>query len=109
MCNGIRDEAQARQQIAREVLPANRFSGAACAFHLWLTLPDDWSQAEFSGYLRAKRLVVAGSDAFAVTLAPPEALRLCLGTLANRDETRRILSLLADLLDQPPALSRPVI
>lgn len=107
--NGIRAEARARQQIAREILPASSFTSAPDAFHLWLRLPNDWSQAEFSGYLRAQRLAVAGSNAFAVTQTPPEALRICLGTLADRDETRRVLGLLADLLEQSPAWAQSVV
>jgi len=106
---GIRAEARARQLIAGEVLPRAVFTAAPDAFHLWLHLPEGWSRAEFLGQLRLRQLAVAGSDAFAVTLVPPEALRLCLGTLADRDETRRVLAMVADLLEQSPAMAAAVV
>ncbi len=107
--NGIRTEARARRQLAIELLPEGSFSSAQDAFHLWLRLPEGWSRAEFAAHLRVRRLAVAGSDAFAVTQTPPEALRICLGTLPDREETRKTLLLLADMLEQSPAVTLSVV
>lgn len=107
--NGIRAEARARRQLALELLPEGSYSSAPDAFHLWLRLPEGWSRAEFAAHLRARGLAVAGSDAFAVTETPPEALRICLGTLPDREETRKTLLLLADMLEQSPAVTLSVV
>ncbi len=106
---GIRAEARRRQRVAAEVLPAGSYVGAPEAFHLWLHLPEDWSRAEFAGQLRARRLLVAASDAFSVAPQAPEAVRLCLGSLADGAETRRVLAQVADLLDQPPTMALSVV
>lgn len=106
---GIRSEARRRQRVAAEVLPAGSYMGAPEAFHLWLHLPEDWSRAEFAGQLRARRLLVAASDAFSVAPVPPEAVRLCLGALSDEAETRRVLAQVADLLDQPPTMALSVV
>lgn len=106
---GIRAEARRRQRAAAEVLPKGSFVTAPDAFHLWLALPEDWSRAEFAGHLRARRLLVAASDAFAVTQAAPEAVRLCLGSLTDETEVRGVLAAVADLLDQPPTMALSVV
>ncbi|NFV78879.1 PLP-dependent aminotransferase family protein [Magnetospirillum aberrantis] len=109
LLHAIRAEARIRQGIARDILPADSFRTADGAFHLWLPLPAGWRPTEFADALRAARLIAAGTDAFAATDDAPQGARLCLGTLNGADETRRTLELLAELLDQAPALTRSVI
>ena len=106
---GIRAEARRRQLAAAEILPPGSFAGAPEAFHLWLPLPEDWGRADFTGQLRARRLLVAASDAFSVAPTAPEAVRLCLGALSDEAETRSVLAQVADLLDQPPAMAPSVV
>ena len=101
---GIRAEARARQSLATELLPAESFFGDSDAFHLWLRLPGGWSRSDFTAHLRSRRLAVVAADAFAVG-----AVRICLGTLADGDETRRVLGLLADLMDQPASVALSVV
>lgn len=107
--DGIRAEARLRQRVAAEMLPPGSYRSDPDAFHLWLTLPEDWARADFVGQLRARRLLVAAADAFAVGDHVPQAVRLCLGALADGAETRRALALVADLLDQSPTMTLSVV
>lgn len=107
--DGIRAAARLRQRVAAEMLPSGSYRSDPDAFHLWLSLPEDWTRADFLGQLRARRLLVAAADAFAVGETAPQALRLCLGALADGAETRRVLAQVADLLDQPPTMALSVV
>lgn len=109
MRDAIRAEAARRQTLARQILPAGCYQASAESLHLWLSLPERWPRPEFVAALRSRGLIVAGSDAFAVGQAPPEALRLCLGTLNGAEETAQALGAVADLMEQSPALASAVI
>lgn len=107
---GIRAETRLRRRAAADILPAGSYEAGAEAFHLWLRLPDDWSRAEFVGQLRGRGVSAAAGDAFAAApMVVPEAVRLCLGVPADEAETRGVLTLVADLLDQPPAMAASVV
>ena len=109
MLRAIRAEAVARQTLATQILPLGSFDAAPDSSHLWLRLPSSWPRAQFVTALHGRNMVVAGSDAFAVTLPPPEALRLCLGTLHDRGECAEALGIIADLLGQSPAVTAAFI
>ena len=112
--DGIRAEAMARRALAESILPAGSFLTKREAFHLWLRLPEAWTRGEFATHLRTRGIAAVVSDTFAVavggaTQAPPEALRICLGAPADRAETRRVLEILTDALDQFPASAAVII
>lgn len=113
--DALRAEAVSRQALARSILPAGSFAGQAESFHVWLRLPESWTRGEFAAHLRARGIAAVASDAFAVTNTSgpaggvPEALRLCLGAARDADETRRILEIVADTLDQLPSAAAIVI
>lgn len=117
MLDAIRTEATARQRLAAALLPAGHALAHPEGFHLWLRLPSPWTRGEFATHLRARGIAAVPSDAFAVTgpgsdpgsAAPPEALRICLGAPNGREETRRMLGILAEALDQTPAMAGGVI
>ncbi len=104
----IRAETRRRQAMVRAALPSAVIGTHPDAFHLWLTLPSGWRQGDFTAHLRAHRVVAAASDAFSVGETASQAVRLCLGVMADGAETGRVLSLVAGLLDQPP-LDMPVV
>ncbi|MCX5495845.1 PLP-dependent aminotransferase family protein [Kaistia dalseonensis] len=104
----IRAETIARQALASEILPQESAIADPEGFHVWLRLPEPWTRGEFIARLRSAGIGVVGSDAFALT-APPEAVRLGLGVAASRESLRQSLRIVADLLDEPPALSSMVV
>jgi DNA-binding transcriptional MocR family regulator len=109
MVEEIRRESRARQKIASQVLPEETYQSHSEAFHLWLTLPPPWTRIEFSTQLRTRGIGIVNSDAFAVSSHPPEAVRVCLGGAANREDTRRALEIIADTLEQLPAVASTVV
>ena len=109
MLHAIRRESLARQAIAAELLPRGSYVAKPEAFHLWLNLPQPWERIGFATHLRTRGVGVVGSDAFAVTQTPPEAVRVCLGGAATRQDCRHSLELIADALDQLPDVVSSVL
>ncbi len=109
MLHAIHRESQARQKIAAELLPRGSYLAKPEAFHLWLSVPEPWSRIEFATHLRTRGIGVVGSDAFAITTTPPEAVRVCLGGAATRADCRHSLELIADALEQLPEVASTVL
>jgi DNA-binding transcriptional MocR family regulator len=103
----IRAETRARQEIAARILPPTlqRSDGA---FHAWMELSPPWTRGELAARLRSIGVGVVASDAFALGGAP-EAVRLGLGAPSTRGELEQSLRLIADMLEQPPAMSTIVV
>ncbi|MCW5623371.1 MAG: PLP-dependent aminotransferase family protein [Burkholderiales bacterium] len=102
--DAIRHESVSRQRLAARLLPADAVQTHPEAFHLWLSLPAPWHRLEFSSHLRGLGVGVVGSDAFAAGPVVPEAVRVCLGGVADFDGCRRALELIADTLAHEPAV-----
>jgi len=96
----VRAESVARQRLAAEILPAELCQSDAEAFHLWLKLPAPWRRAAFASHLRSQGVHTVVSDAFCVSAEPPEAVRVCLGGAASREDVRHALELIADALHE---------
>lgn len=105
----IREESRARQDIARRVLRRADYVAKPEAFHLWLQIPPPWNRTEFMTHLRHQGVGVVVSDAFTVTAPAPEAVRVCLGGQATRDECRHTLEVIEDALERFPELSARVM
>ncbi|PWC35824.1 PLP-dependent aminotransferase family protein [Azospirillum sp. TSO35-2] len=105
----VRSEAVIRQRMAQQTLPPGSFAAHPEGFHLWLFLPAAWTRGEFATHLRTRGISTIVSDTFAVAEPAPEALRICLGAPDSQDDTQRVLDLLADALDQSPALAGVVV
>ena len=101
----IREESRFRQQMVREVLRRAHYTTKPEAFHLWLSVPDPWSRSEFSIHLRAHGVPVVVSDSFTVAGVAPEAVRVCRGGPADRDECRHSLGIIEDAVEQLPAVA----
>ena len=100
----IRGESAARQALAASILPQGSFRADPISFNLWIDLPEPWTRSAFIGHMRATGIGVVASDAFTVTGAPPEAVRVCLGGPIDRDGVRRALEYMAHALGETPAL-----
>lgn len=94
----VQAESSARQRLVAELLPAGLVQTDPEAFHLWLKLPEPWRRAAFASHLRSQGVHTVVSDAFSVGGEPPEAVRMCLGGAATREDIRRALELTADAL-----------
>lgn len=105
----IRDESIARQQLAAQVLRKADYFTKPEAFHLWLSVPAPWSRIEFATHLRAHGVGVVVSDTFTVSGAAPEAVRVCLGGPADREECRHTLEIIEDAIEQAPAVMSRVM
>src|SRR3546814_7364137 len=81
-----RSEAQARLDMAREILPPDSCGPCALpSYHPWVSLPGPWRPVELTEHLRASDVLVSPSANFAVARRPtPHAIRLSLG--ARSDE-----------------------
>jgi DNA-binding transcriptional MocR family regulator len=94
-----RQEARARQRIAREVLEGADLDASLEAYYLWLRLPEPWRRDTFAAVLRARGVALTSAEAFAVGRAPaPHAVRLCVGAARSRQALRRGMGLVADVL-----------
>lgn len=103
----IRAETLARRRIAADALGSEHL---ACeAFHLWLALPKGWSRAVFQEELARRQVSVVASDAFAITSHPPEAVRIGLGAASTREELRRAVECVREVLDGPQVWSAAVV
>ena len=104
----IRAEARARQAIAASILPPDMVQTHPDAFHVWLSLFEPWTRQEFASRMRSTGIATVTSDAFAVE-RPPEAVRLALGAAVSRSTLGEGLRIIADLLQQSPAMSSVVV
>ena len=77
---------------------------------VWLTLPDPWCTSEFVGQAAMRNVLVSPADDFiAGRAAPPHAVRVCLGPIADRGRLEEGLRTLAEILDQPPEPCQVVV
>jgi len=103
-------EARARQELAREILGNRDHRAQPTAYHLWLPLPPPWRTSQFVVAARERGVVVDPGSAFAVDRdQAPHAVRVSLSAASSRERLRHALSILAALLDEPPARRRDVI
>jgi DNA-binding transcriptional MocR family regulator len=105
----IRNEARARQAIAREALRQPFVRSDPLSFNLWIELPQPWTRSAFVGHLRSRDVGVVPSDAFTTGPTPIEAVRVCLGGPIGRDQLRTALDELNHLLSGSPDFAALVI
>jgi DNA-binding transcriptional MocR family regulator len=102
LLDGIRTEADARQQIARQWL-AGFDANPALGIHIWHPLPSYWTSADFTRTARSEDLRVTGADAFADGTSVAGAIRISLGGVAERGQLSLALKKLSGLLARRPA------
>jgi DNA-binding transcriptional MocR family regulator len=96
-----REEMRARNALVREVLGSRYdLQGHESALHFWLRLPEPWRSDECVGQAKQRGVLVAGSEAFAIGRRNvPHAVRVCIASVPNRDDLRRGLEILGDVLE----------
>jgi DNA-binding transcriptional MocR family regulator len=110
LCEGVRREIAARQEMARAMLPAAAIRAHPEGPHLWLTLPPRWHPMAFAALLRGRGLALAPSAPFVVAGPPPNAVRLGLGAAQSQAVLHGALAAVAAALqaEPPPDLSEIV-
>ena len=96
-----REEVRARNALVREVL-GTRYDlvGHEAALHFWLRLPEPWRSDECVAQAKQRGVLVAGAEAFAVGRRNvPHAVRVCIGSVPHRDDLRRGLEILGEVLE----------
>lgn len=94
-----RAEVRVRHGLLDEVLGDRQIDRHPFGIHAWLHLPEPWRSDELVAQARQRGVLVAGADAFAVGRGEsPHAVRISL-TSADREDTRRALETLAELLE----------
>ena len=95
-----RDEAAARQAMARDLLPAGHARAHPTGFHVWLTLPSQWHPDAFRMAAEERGVKVLAGAAFAVQPShSPGAVRLCLSYERSRARVQQGLATIAALLE----------
>jgi DNA-binding transcriptional MocR family regulator len=105
----IRAESAARQRLAAEVLPQDLCRADPHGFHIWMHLPESWSRSAFASQARATGIGVVAADPFVAAGPVPEAVRICLGGLANRQEVAHALDVIAHALADHPTMASAFI
>ncbi|AGK56645.1 GntR family transcriptional regulator [Hyphomicrobium denitrificans 1NES1] len=107
--NAIRDEAAARQKIARSLLGRFEYAADPHGHHLWLRMPPHWRATDLADHAERAGFAVVPSSAFAISDAHPEAVRISLGVAADRESLLKALKLLSELLAQPVLPSKAIV
>ena len=95
------EELEARHVIAREELRDVERRTASRSMNLWIRLPDGIRSDECVAQAEQRGVRVAGAEAFAVGRDVPQAVRVSLSAVPTREELRRGLRVLADVLESP--------
>jgi DNA-binding transcriptional MocR family regulator len=102
-----RDEAAARQALARQYLDGYHYSTHPAAYHLWLDLPEPWRSGQFVSQARQRGVLIVPAETFVIGRNPaPHAVRISLGGLDERRSVERGLRTLAALLAERPSLEQ---
>ncbi|KQV79564.1 GntR family transcriptional regulator [Massilia sp. Root351] len=104
---GVREEAQARRQLAAQILAGLQF--APGGIHIWLALPDYWSPEQLARAAHAEGLAVTPSGAFDGSASPPNAIRISLGSIRERARLAGALRKLSQLLGRKPPARRAAV
>ena len=96
-----REEMRARNALVREVLGSRYdFQGHESALHFWLRLPEPLRSDECVAQAKQRGVLVAGAEAFAVGRRNvPHAVRVCISSVPHRDDLRRGLECLCEVLE----------
>lgn len=75
-----RDDARARQAVAREELAGLRPVGHPSSYFVWLPLPEDARADRLTAALARQHISVSTAEPYTTTTHTPQALRLALGS-----------------------------
>ncbi len=105
----IRAENAVRQEMAAAILEDATFAADPNGHHLWLDMPSHWRADDFTVHADRSGVAIVPASAFAIASRPPEAVRVSLGVAPDRGALEDALTLLAELLSQPPTMIRAIV
>lgn len=97
LLDGVREEAAARQALARSILPAS-VQAHRNGLHVWQALPPHWDRHRLIETARQEGLGVTPSDVFSATGGSPDAVRISLGGVPERSRLTDALRTLATII-----------
>lgn len=98
-----RREAVARCAMATEILGAAARS-VVPSFNVWLELPTPWPSGAFVAEAARRGVRLGPTETFAIGRPAMDGVRVSVSCPAEREELRRGLTVLADILAAPPVL-----
>jgi len=99
----LREENAARLALAARTLAGSSFRADPFGHHLWLLLPEGWSDRAFAAAAARSGVAIVPASAFAFGEGVgPAAVRLSLGAAPDRTTLSSGLRRLRDLLAGPP-------
>ncbi|MDR3100287.1 MAG: PLP-dependent aminotransferase family protein [Paraburkholderia sp.] len=101
-----RVELEARQALARELLPQELLNSDPACMFVWLRVPEPWRSDDFAANAQARGVSTMPASAFAVDRSTTEhGVRINLACASSREQLARALQILARTLrDRPRAL-----
>lgn len=91
-----------RNQLTESVLAGVNFRSSPNGLHVWLPLPDPWTEDAFVAHARLNGVAVAPGSSFTVADGPvPAAVRICIGA-ATEDALAKGLATIARLVRSQP-------
>jgi DNA-binding transcriptional MocR family regulator len=92
-------ELRQRQAIIAEVMAGYELTASPTSTHAWLSLPEPWHGNAFARAAQRAGVGVLPGEAFAIGRdLVPHAVRINAGAARSREELRRALEILRDLL-----------
>jgi DNA-binding transcriptional MocR family regulator len=92
----------ARNQLASQMLDGIEFCASPNGMHIWLPLPEPWSEDAFAAHARLNGVAVAQGANFALGDHDiPAGVRICIGA-ASADALERGLATIARLVRSQP-------
>ncbi|GGE03625.1 putative HTH-type transcriptional regulator [Aureimonas endophytica] len=99
---GVRVEVAARHALARRLLP-DHVKMHPAGLHAWLELKGGRRTADVVEAARSRGLAVSPAIDFAIGGQAPDAIRIALGAVENRDKLTDALTRLAAMIREPEA------
>ncbi|HLO76304.1 MAG TPA: PLP-dependent aminotransferase family protein [Magnetospirillum sp.] len=99
----LRREMTARAELAVEIL-GEGVRPCTPAYNVWLPMVPPWRSSDFVAEAARRGVTIAPTETFAVGRPALDGVRLSISCPPDREELRRGLSVLADVLALPPTL-----
>lgn len=104
ICQAIRAEAAARQEIVARTLRGTNYATQPEALHVWLQPPPPWTTRAFVDGLRRVGVIVQGSYDFSIVPEQaPVAVRIAIGKQQQHSEIEDALALIVATMNSGAA------